>query len=300
MFLRRRRPRWRTSAARCPGRRGRGPAQAAGPARPSAGRGRRRSRRSRELLRTPSSSQPRKASRLRVDSPREIRHSHSLRIDDGEPELEDRVERLVGVGQHRAEQPVDLLGGDRGQRQPARRGRCRRGGRWRRRRAYMLEVALEQPPVDALVVLVGLPADERVHRRARAAPTSSRHGVCSFRSPGQRRRRRRPRRSRPTRGRRRRARRGSRRRRAPARASLAVPHAAIMHAAASQVRRIDARRLPVDLERAVGGPVPAEVAAPAPARRRDSRSRSAGSCARAASKAPRRSRPGRGRRRAGR
>ena len=31
------------------------------------------------------SSQPRKASRLRVDSPRESRHSHSLRIDDANP-----------------------------------------------------------------------------------------------------------------------------------------------------------------------------------------------------------------------
>ena len=36
----------------------------------------------------------------------------------GEAELEDGVERLVGVRQHRAEQPVDLLGRDRGQRQP--------------------------------------------------------------------------------------------------------------------------------------------------------------------------------------
>ena len=46
---------------------------------------------------SPTSSQPRKASRLWVDSPRSLRHSHSLRIERGEAELEDRVERLVGV-----------------------------------------------------------------------------------------------------------------------------------------------------------------------------------------------------------
>ena len=36
----------------------------------------------------------------------------------GEPQLEDGVERLVGVGQHRPEQPVQLVGRHRRQRQP--------------------------------------------------------------------------------------------------------------------------------------------------------------------------------------
>src|SRR3954453_13581154 len=72
-----------------------------------------------------------------------------------EPQLEDRVEGLVGVAEHRPEQPVDLVGGDRGQRQAAVDvdvavvvdGK---------RDAVHLQVALEQPAVDALVVLVGV------------------------------------------------------------------------------------------------------------------------------------------------
>ncbi len=107
------------------------------------------------------SSQPRKASRLRVDSPREMRHSHSLRIDGGEAELEDGVERLVGVGQHGAEDPVELVVVHRCQRQP----------RLEVDVAVAVDgegdgvhpqVALEQPPVDAGVVLVGVAAHEGV------------------------------------------------------------------------------------------------------------------------------------------
>ena len=85
-----------------------------------------------------------------------------------EAQLEDRVERLVGVGQHRAEQPVELVGGDRAQRQPAVEVDVADGVD-RERDAEHPQVALEQPAVDPLVVLVGLAG-----RRTRAARTRAR------------------------------------------------------------------------------------------------------------------------------
>ena len=60
--------------------------------------------------RSPLSSQPRNASRLAVDSPRSVAPLPLLADRGGEAQLEDRVERLVGVGEHRAEQPVELVG----------------------------------------------------------------------------------------------------------------------------------------------------------------------------------------------
>ena len=140
---------------------------------------------------TRGSSQPLNASRLRVDSPRETRHAYSLRIERREAELEDRVERRVGVLEHRAEQPVDLVGGDRVQRDPPVQVDVAEvvDGE---RDAVHLRVALEQPAVDGLVVLVRAPGDERVHRTARARPTVSEHGGLQLALPRQVRRRTRP------------------------------------------------------------------------------------------------------------
>src|SRR4051794_38233228 len=86
----------------------------------------------------------------------------------GEAELEDRVERVVGVGQHRAQQPVQLLGGDRRERQPAVEVDVAEPVDGERDGVHP-QVALEQPAVDPLVVLVRLAAHERVHaERVRA------------------------------------------------------------------------------------------------------------------------------------
>ena len=52
----------------------------------------------------------------------------------GEAELEDGVEGLVGVGEHRAEDPVELVVGRPRRAAAGRRGRCRRCGRRRTRR----------------------------------------------------------------------------------------------------------------------------------------------------------------------
>ena len=101
----------------------------------------------------------------------------------GEAELEDRVERLVGVGQHRAEQPVDLVGGDRAQRQPAVEVDVadRVDGE---RDAEHLQVPLQQPAVDPLVVLVGLAGHEGVHpERVLADVEAARRGELLL--PGQ-------------------------------------------------------------------------------------------------------------------
>ena len=80
----------------------------------------------------------------------------------GEAELEDRVERLVGVGEHGAEDAVELVGVDRGQRQPRLEVDVAVAVDGERDGVHP-EVALEQPAVDPRVVLVGVAAHEGVH-----------------------------------------------------------------------------------------------------------------------------------------
>ena len=142
--------------------------------------------------RLPASSQPRNASRLRVDSPRDSAPLPLLADRRAEAQLQDGVERLVGVRQHRPEQPVQLVGGDGRERQPrvevdvAERVDAEGDG-------VHPEVALEQPPVDALEVLVGAAADERVDaQRVRADVEPDAVSACARRAAAARRRPRRP------------------------------------------------------------------------------------------------------------
>ena len=138
---------------------------------------------------SPASSHPRKASRLAVDSPRSLRHSHSLRIEEAKPSSRRALKELVGVGQHRAQQPVELVGADRGQRQPGVEVDVAEPVEGEGDAVHP-QVALQQPAVDLLVVLVGAPADERVHAQRVPADVEAAPAVCSFRSPGSERRRR--------------------------------------------------------------------------------------------------------------
>ena len=86
---------------------------------------------------------------------------------DGGREAEHQrlVERLVGVAQHAAEQPVDLRLGDGGQRQPA--GQVHVAGAVEREvDAVHAGAALKQEAVERRVILVRLAAEERLHLKA--------------------------------------------------------------------------------------------------------------------------------------
>src|SRR4029077_10261428 len=92
-----------------------------------------------------------------------------------EAQLERRVEVLVGVAQHAAEQPVDLLGGDRGQRQPP--GQVHVAHRVQGEvHPVHPAVALQQEAVEGLVVLVRLAAEEGLHAQAVLAHDQPGHG----------------------------------------------------------------------------------------------------------------------------
>ena len=138
------------------------------------------------------------AFRFSSDSPRDTRQAHSRRIARAEADLQHRVERLVGVGEHRAEQPVQLVRRDRVQRHPADQVDVadRVDGE---RDPVHAGVALQQPGPQLLAVLVRLAHHERldaqrvladdqvaqrlelvgagqgdhVRRRRRSAPTSA-------------------------------------------------------------------------------------------------------------------------------
>ena len=101
------------------------------------------------------------AARFATDSPRSVRHAYSRRIDEAKPELQQRVEVAVRRLEHLPEEPVDLV------------GRHRRAGHAADEvdvadpvehvvHAVEPGVALQQEPVDDLVVLVRPPAHERL------------------------------------------------------------------------------------------------------------------------------------------
>ncbi len=102
------------------------------------------------------------ASRFFSDSPRDTRHSHSLLDRRPKTQLQQRIKVRIHGFEHLPEHPVDLVGVDRGQRHPADQVDV---AHVVQRVGHPIEpaVALEQEPVDALVVLVGLAADERLH-----------------------------------------------------------------------------------------------------------------------------------------
>ena len=209
----RRRPRWRTPAARSPWSASPSPGASRVPeatrrTAPAGGRRRCTPLTAQRLVRRrPSSSSrsgPRNASRLRVGSPRETRHSHSLRMEEAkpssrivlnEPSAYSRtapssrsISSVVAAGQRQPRVEVDVAHAVEGERD-----------------GVHLHVPLQQPPVDALEVLVGLAAHERVHlqcvpadveaaRRlqlllARAASTISEVGETSLTTRARRRRR---------------------------------------------------------------------------------------------------------------
>src|SRR5689334_732006 len=92
-----------------------------------------------------------------------------------EAELERRVEVLVGVAQHAAQQPVDVVGGDRGQRQPP--GQVHVAHLVQGEvHAVHAAVALQQEAVEGLVVLVRLAAEEGLHAQAVLAHDQPGHG----------------------------------------------------------------------------------------------------------------------------
>src|SRR5580704_19051407 len=92
-----------------------------------------------------------------------------------EAELEGRVEVLVGVAEHAAEQPVDVRGRDRRQRQPP--GQVHVAHRVQGEMDPVhAAVALQQEAVERLVVLVGLAAEERLHAQAVRADDEPGHG----------------------------------------------------------------------------------------------------------------------------
>ena len=113
-----------------------------------------------------------------MDSPRRLRHSHSLRMEEAKPSSRIVLNELVGVGEHRAQQPVELLRRHRDERQPRVEVDVAEVVDGERDPVH-LEVALEQPAVDALVVLVGVATDERVHAEGVLADVEA-DGVCSF------------------------------------------------------------------------------------------------------------------------
>src|ERR1700750_394104 len=82
-----------------------------------------------------------------------------------EAEFERRVEVLVGVAEYAAEQPVDVVGGDRGQRQPPGQVHVPRLVQGEVHPVHAA-VALQQEAVEGLVVLVRLAAEEGLHAQA--------------------------------------------------------------------------------------------------------------------------------------
>src|SRR5689334_8595314 len=92
-----------------------------------------------------------------------------------EAEFERRVEVLVGVAQHAAQQPVDVVGGDRGQRQPPGQVHVARLVQGEVH-AVHAAVALQQEAVEGLVVLVRLAAEEGLHAQAVLAHDQPGHG----------------------------------------------------------------------------------------------------------------------------
>src|SRR5580692_1989992 len=93
----------------------------------------------------------------------------------GEAELEGRVEVLVGVAEHAAEQPVDVGGADRAQRQPA--GQVDVAHRVKGEADPVhAPVAFQQKAVEGRVVLVRLAAEEGLHPQAVRADHQPGHG----------------------------------------------------------------------------------------------------------------------------
>ena len=149
-----------------PGRRRRRPAQAASRATCAAQRTRRLPRCTPDLpgqdSRESSPSGPRKASRLRVGSPRETRQSHSLRIEEAKPSSRIVLNEPSAYSSTAPSSRSISSVVDRGERQPRVEVDVAHPVE-RERDGVHLHVALQQPPVDALEVLVGLAAHERVH-----------------------------------------------------------------------------------------------------------------------------------------
>ena len=93
----------------------------------------------------------------------------------GEADGQGRVEVLVRVGQHAAQDPVHLRGAHRGEGQPAHQVHI--PGRVEREMDPVHPAAaLEQEPVEAGVILVRLTAEERLHVQAVPAGDQPRHG----------------------------------------------------------------------------------------------------------------------------
>src|SRR5580692_6256048 len=93
----------------------------------------------------------------------------------GEAELEGRVEVLVGVAEHAAEQPVDVGGADRAQRQPS--GQVDVAHRVEGEADPVhAPVAFQQEAVEGRVVLVRLAAEEGLHAQAVRADHQPGHG----------------------------------------------------------------------------------------------------------------------------
>ena len=112
--------------------------------------------------RASSPSGPRNASRLRVGSPRETRQSHSLRIEEAKPSSRMVLNEPSAYSRTAPSSRSISSVGDPAQRQPRVEVDVAHAVE-REGHGVHLHVALEQPPVDALEVLVGLAAHERVH-----------------------------------------------------------------------------------------------------------------------------------------
>ena len=162
----------------------------------------------------------------------------------GEAELEDGVERVVGLREHRAEEPVELVVADRRERQPGVEvdvaGVVDGEGD-----GVHLQVALEQPAVDARVVLVGVAAHEGVHAERVLADVEPdrRLELLLPRQASARTRPGGPRRSRSV---------------AVEVAADGVGDGGVAHAVISS--RIRVRRRAVGVQRALGRPLPGELA----------------------------------------
>ena len=130
----------------------------------------------------PASSQPRNASRLWVGSPRSLRHSHSLRIEEAKPSS-----RIVLNDSSAWSAPRRAAGRARrastAAAAAARRGRCRRAGRrrTRRRTASGCARAATGRPARGSRRACGR---RRRGRRGRARRRRAGPAVCSFFSPG--------------------------------------------------------------------------------------------------------------------
>ncbi len=135
----------------------------------------------------PSSSRCRKASRLRVDSPRETRQAHSFRIDAEEAEGQQLVEDVVARREDDAEELVEVVGVDRDRRHLAREVDVAVGvdgvGE-----PVQPQVLAQQGAVERLVVLVRVADDERAEaRRPVAARAPTRRSSASSPRAGSRR-----------------------------------------------------------------------------------------------------------------